>query len=92
MLPRKIKNTVHTCIILHDIILKDEGLRICLFHKNGEECVEVNEYTLNNFCCIETHNNLWSYLVQNISNTYIPKHWRRVFYLFSGIQLFDDVG
>lgn len=58
MLPRKIKNTVHTCIILHDIILKDEGLRICLFHKNGEECVEVNEYTLNNFCCIETHNNL----------------------------------
>lgn len=53
--PRKNKNTMYACIILHNMILKDEGLAICPFLENDrptdQKGLKVNQDTIEELCC-----------------------------------------
>ncbi|XP_023768374.1 uncharacterized protein LOC111916960 isoform X1 [Lactuca sativa] len=74
--PRKIKNTMYACIILHNMILKDEGLAICPFLENDrptdQKGLKVNQDTIEELRCQETHNNLRLDIVEHIVNTCVP--------------------
>ena len=79
--PNKIRKVMYACIILHNMILEDEGHVICPFDENvnqanEEEDVEISEQQYNanirEVRNTETHHNLRSDLIEHINR--LPRH------------------